>query len=506
MFSVSRFVKDPNFISLCCGIGGIAILGYLGYHTVRWVANKCRKTEEIDCTAQAIIRKNEETTAAAIKLQSFLRGCSARIQAKKARKHLLRYDLLEKAKPYVNDPSKLQDVPQASSGKTPVYLPEELPIVLKESGFLESRKRFDQMKLARGVCEKYKYDDVLVIPKVRVCKNFIIEDKLPITMHGTKEQMGIYIENPKKFTDAIKAFTDFLCRSSAFYDITSRRSTSGFWGRSTDPYAALSKAEMPRYDNVVLYEEEGRGKIGLVDLEGFVPGYDVECPQGSRYSECLDAVHLFPYHFNEIMEVAKKFDPNIELHREELKKERDEALKRLELAYKIHSDFAQAKGITLENPIVFEELGAIRKEQLKNTIKEKLREASKDSWFKRCFDLDNTLTWFDKEGFQQILDTTYKIINAHLKYNMDRNEKPILSKPKLLSIRTLGFDSKYIEEQFEASISKELLEELKSRGPFETSGFLHLLFDTLVEELEKGKEIAHYNPKFRNHEIRLILC
>ena len=34
---------------------GLAILGYLGYHAVRWIINKCHKTKKIDCIAQKTI-------------------------------------------------------------------------------------------------------------------------------------------------------------------------------------------------------------------------------------------------------------------------------------------------------------------------------------------------------------------------------------------------------------------------------------------------------------------
>lgn len=53
MIDASKFVKDH--IPLCICTLGIAILGYLGYHVVRWIISKCYKTEKIDQVAQKII-------------------------------------------------------------------------------------------------------------------------------------------------------------------------------------------------------------------------------------------------------------------------------------------------------------------------------------------------------------------------------------------------------------------------------------------------------------------
>ena len=53
MVNLSKFVRDH--IPLCVCTLGIAILGYLGYHTVRWIINKCHKTEKIDQVAQKTI-------------------------------------------------------------------------------------------------------------------------------------------------------------------------------------------------------------------------------------------------------------------------------------------------------------------------------------------------------------------------------------------------------------------------------------------------------------------
>lgn len=50
MLNVSKFVKD--YTPLCVCTLGIAILGYLGYHAIQWIINKCSKIKKIDQVAQ----------------------------------------------------------------------------------------------------------------------------------------------------------------------------------------------------------------------------------------------------------------------------------------------------------------------------------------------------------------------------------------------------------------------------------------------------------------------
>lgn len=558
-------VNVPNFVRnntpLCICTLGIAILGYLGYHAVRWIIDKCTKTEQIDRVAQRTIsstssqevsprshhittsstsskevsprshhistpqtsalpqttapkrpeevqvdkialqqQSEDQKTSAATKIQSVWRGHLARIKIEKAEKHVLSYALLKKAKPYIDVPSNRQDMPRASCGKTPVYLPKELPIVLKQSGSPQNQKRFNQMKEGRDICEKNSYEH-LVIPKARVYGKFIVESRLPITMHGTKEQIGLYIENRERFTGAVQEFTGFLCQSN-FRDIT---------GGSNDPYGTLSKTPVGRYDNIALYLEEDQGKIGLIDLEQFTP----ECSKLQKkwcFSKCQDAVHLFPYHLDEIMSVAKRFDPDIESYRGSLELEKAEALKRFKLAYEDHLDFVREKGIRLEDPISFEKLGVDRIKQLKKVIEEELRKEHEDVWFKGCLGEmpDSTLISFNEKAFPQILDATYKLINDTLVYNLEyqKSKGDISTNSKLLSVRTLVFSSQYVVyDEFIKSTLKSL-EMLVFKSRFRTEGFLHLLLGVILKELEKGGEIAYYNPSFGygDYATQCVFC
>lgn len=572
MINLSKFVKEHT--PLCVCTLGIAILGYLGYHAVRWIINKCQKTEKIDQVAQKSlsisIEKNSsspnsmtssshhplsnisnspppisekaqeekpslklelenpkalavvkiqtayrghverlalkklqsekleaEKSQAAIKIQSIWRGYSARVKAEKAKKPLLSYSLLEKAKSYIDDPSNLKDVPRASQGKTPVYLPKELPIVLKQSGAPQNQKRFDQMQQGREICEKSGYEH-LVIPKARTYGNFIVESRLPITVHGTKEQMGLYIENRERFAKAVTEFTGFLCQSS-FYDIT---------GASNDPYGTLAKTPVGRYDNIPLYLDEDEGKIGLIDLEQFSPGRNTR-REGWCFFPCRDAVHLFPYHLDEIMKAAKKFDSHIESYRKELERERDEALKCFKIAYEDHLEFIKEKGFTIQNPLEITEINALRTEEIKEAMVVVIQKEHGGFWYKNCLGErpDEVIELFGK-AFSKILDLTTAFLSEMLKKRVESAKEPISSSQELVSYRTLRFSSStHWYRDLQEKVASEL-QMMKIEREWDKETFASLIIQGVFEELAKGKEIAYYNPSFGYGEYatQCIFC
>ncbi len=58
MVNISQFVKDH--IPLCACTLGMAIIGYLGYHTIKWIIDKCSKTEKTDRVARRHIAPNNK--------------------------------------------------------------------------------------------------------------------------------------------------------------------------------------------------------------------------------------------------------------------------------------------------------------------------------------------------------------------------------------------------------------------------------------------------------------
>lgn len=55
MVNVAAFVK--NNLPLCICTLGLAIVGFLGYHAVRWLITKCAKTEKVDRAFQHVIQQ-----------------------------------------------------------------------------------------------------------------------------------------------------------------------------------------------------------------------------------------------------------------------------------------------------------------------------------------------------------------------------------------------------------------------------------------------------------------
>ncbi len=435
-------------------------------------------------------------TIAAIKIQSAWRGYSVKVKAEKAKRHLLSYALFEKAKPYVDNPISLQNLPRAFRGNTPVYLPNELPIVLKGSGSPQNQTRFDQMSQARDICEKGGYNN-LVIPKARIYKKFILESRLPIVVHETKEQIGFYFENREQFTAAIKEFTGFLFQST-FKDIT---------GNSRDPYGTLSKTPVPRYDNVALYIEDNQGKIGLVDLEKFEPGCRSWHDRWS-YNRCRDAVHLFPFHFEEILDIAKSYDNNILRYRKFLEEERDEALIRFKLAYQDHLDFIKENKISFENPLKMVEVTPLRKEEIKDVMVLTVRKHDDGYQYQNCLGKKphEILSLFEK-SFPIILDLTINFISLILKKKVEGKKEAISSYRQLLSCRSLSFSSsrksyKDLQEKVQSALHMMQIKE------WDKSAFSFLIIRGIFEELAKGREIAYYNPSFGygNHAKECIFC
>lgn len=60
MVDLVKFIK--NNIPLCVGTLGIAIIGYLGYHAVRWIIHKSQHTEKVDQVAQKTLAKPPEVS------------------------------------------------------------------------------------------------------------------------------------------------------------------------------------------------------------------------------------------------------------------------------------------------------------------------------------------------------------------------------------------------------------------------------------------------------------
>lgn len=152
-------------------------------------------------------------------------------------------------------------IPQAQGGSTRVYLPKEMPeVVLKSSGRTEAIKRFHQMQEVRSILDSQNSSH-LIIPKVNLCQEFLIEQRLPINA-DSYYNMGLYLSQPELFDEAVRELTRLF----------SRIYLSDLVNWQINPLRNIEGVEdFVRYDNLPMYviEENGKkkGKIGLIDLE-----------------------------------------------------------------------------------------------------------------------------------------------------------------------------------------------------------------------------------------------
>jgi hypothetical protein len=405
------------------------------------------------------------------------------------RRHQKKYCIsdfyFEQGKSLIDSQSFLSE-PKAESGVTPVYLPKELSIVLKESGKGASKKRRDQMKEVRLLCER-NHTTCLVVPKARVHGNFLIEQRLPIETGGTKEMIGFYIENKDKFKKAAEELTILFCHSH-FGDVTGGK----------DAFQAILSTSTPRYDNYALYVEKGIGKIGLVDLESFSHKVD-KTKDDWCFIRCKDVVRLFPYQFDSIIDTAKKFDPNIDKFAGELNELRDNVLKGYRTIILDHIDFLKEKGISPESQRTFPKIDKDTILQLKknilastlmllksDTFMEEIREKASDPSF--------------EEGiiklFPKLAESIASYIIQLFEENAQREEvSPISSYGQLASDRTLVFGNEIEEFNLRRELSSSLraIEDDDLFCQHCAIEMVHVVF----EELAKQKIISSYFREMR---------
>ena len=215
---------------------------------------------------------------------------------------------------------------RAFGGKTPVYLPKiadlSLDVIFKKTGVPYAISRFDQMQYVRKILRKQGCDH-LVIPKVNLCGEFLVEQKLPI--HGLcYHNMGIYLNHIRSFDAAVKELVG-LFSEIRIYDLVYRCPTFSL---------NLHSKDLVRYDNLPLYIDESHGervgKIGLIDLELL----------GHPSAEGLyDLARIFPYHLEIIHQQAHAL--GIDFDFDELKNSAIRGDLFLQKGYREHLDWIE---------------------------------------------------------------------------------------------------------------------------------------------------------------------
>ncbi len=388
---------------------------------------------------------------------------------------------------YIESIGRLRNlIPKAGAGRTPVYLPRLLPVVLKSSG-RKCSERLQKMSEVRAILDKNGYKH-LIVPEARIHGAFLIETRLPCGDMLTEEYMRLYAENRVQFTEAVKEFTGFLCQApsgdlvggSAHYlnDIVKA-------GRRNFSHTVISGAPAGRYDNLMPYVQNGQANLAMIDLEGCSPQ-----PTSLRNVEdaCLTAIALFPYHFEDIIAEAKKFDPDIEKSRGALEKEKEIYLQLFKVIYEDHVNFLKDKGISPDNSTVgFDRLTISRESEVKQAVKMRLLEVIKDKDLFYSFDLSDLgenpeefIAKFCEEAVPLALKELYETMDRHVNKHKKKEESSI---SELCAERSIHSDIDYMSPG------------LKLSGGDRKKLYLMMnlykeVFSSLAGELEK-KELAH---------------
>lgn len=290
---------------------------------------------------------------AAIIIQKIWRGYSARMS-------YLTTPSYSVYKHLCASPALGTNMPKAGAGKTPVHFPAEAPsIVLKQSGREAAIRRFGEMQKVRCIL-KSQGSSHLTIPKAALCRDFLVEKRLPISPNDYIN-MGRYIDHPEAFDAAIRELTglfsqvgirDIVDKDQCFFPIKN------------------IVGDIVRYDNLPLYIEDGVGKIGLIDLEGVFDRPLSEFPD--RTDEIMILARIFPYHIEIILNEAKKramrFDESAVRSRAE------QGCKFLKEGYIDHLQWLRQRGVTPQNAKqAFFEVHPSRMDKIIKTAVQKLQ-------------------------------------------------------------------------------------------------------------------------------------
>jgi len=206
-------------------------------------------------------------------------------------KHRLSTAEVSVAVQLIETPSELHSLPKATTGTIPVYFPQEIPFVLKSLGEQPAKRRFFANCFARQLIDQCAYTH-LVIPRSMYYKEFTIEERLPNPQATLRSQASLYLTHLSAFAQTAKELTDFLLKAH-FDDITT----------TSHPYVDGHQLPLGRPDNIPFFIQEGKGKLGLIDLGGFkirkLP------PSQEEIRKCVEtAIAIFPHHLAEICNTA----------------------------------------------------------------------------------------------------------------------------------------------------------------------------------------------------------
>jgi hypothetical protein len=432
---------------------------------------------------------NAENKVAATTIQKYFRGSLAR-------KPCLPCNLYTEYKVQcdrVNGPqSKL--IPQAQGGKTRVYLPLEMPgVVLKRSGKKDAITRFHQMQEVRSILDSQNSSH-LIIPKARLCQDFLVEERLPINVNKY-HNMGLYLSDPTLFDDAVRELTRLF----------SKLYLSDLVNNNYNPLTDIDGVEdYVRYDNLPLYlVEEGEkrvGKIGLIDLE------HTEKSPNPKGLETL--VRIFPFHLDLIKEEASLLEMEVKEPSLEVSAERGR--KYLQVGFIDHLKWLKAKDVSAEISSKDFQVSPERSIELTTLLEQELLKLNQgvNDYFTRRGIMDKPQNNFfignPEEIARELAENITPLILSNMKAILEENQNKELSKisvgdipeSDLVRLRSPIIKRPELYKDVVDLINSN--EKIKFKNTFigEQRDIAEQLTYIIMEELVKSGEIFHFDPTY----------
>ncbi len=411
---------------------------------------------------------------------------------------------------------------RAEGGATRVYLPEGgmSGVVLKLSHRKAAIDRFHQMQEVRSILRKFNTSD-LIIPKAFLCREFLVEERLPINVNYY-HNMEIYLKNIPLFNNAVRELTKLF--SKGYLDDLI----------GSTPWNPLSNIDgvygLIRYDNLPLYivEKNGKsvGKIGLIDLEHM---------QKKPSSAGLQTLaRIFPYHLDIIIDEARSLGigyPKDFIIIDERTGENsldaaaNRGIKYLQVGFSDHIGFLKQKGISSDNAHLPFEIAVEKITELYPLVENELVKIDQNGVNPVYIGLRNKQPpegHFEKGFLQQSTELTAKelatkivplviehittLINTHQKDKLRHLSGNAMSDSQLVDLRSLDVGKiKFFIEGLDKLISDnskiQLSESQNIRKP-ELENIVKQITRLILDKLVEAEEIHRFVPA---HSARMAV-
>lgn len=431
-------------------------------------------------TVTRIVHPDTPEDNSATIIQKYIRGYLAR-------KHFLPNRLFPQyhAQCQKANGPELHTMPRAETGKTTCYLPKDLPeVVLKRSGRKDAIRRFHQMQEVRAILESQNCSN-LVIPKARLCGDFLVEQRLPINP-DSYHNMELYLSHSELFDKTVREMTRLFSKVYLGSLVT--------WNYNSLGYIE-GVGDFVKYDNLPLYieEKDGKqeGKIGLIDLE--------HIQNKPRPQALKRLVRIFPLHLDIIKDEAgflkMKFDEKtLDYYAEKGKKY-------LQVGFTDHLDWLQQKGVSNEVSLQPFEISTEREKELTNLVEKGLLKLNQGVHGPCSVWEEPPKNFFaeNPEPLSKDLALIFTpMIIANIKAQIEKNQKEKLSKlstqymtdSELVSIRSPMLEQFDLYDGVDKLIRKNLKIKLtRNEGERLAGQLVHVV----MEELVKGGELFFFD-------------